>query len=318
MTNSPLLSLEEIVSRVKIDQAIPEGLTSHTIYKDEQLGTFKIRRYDSVESAKTQEQLLLRLEGIASCQNFLGRWEDFLVFQFLELPDLGRNDPDDKLFFHIGKFLASINKIDQTGVRPEQMDEEVSGWLKRFVKLAFLPKRIIPRVTSTYQHLRPSNLTVCIDYWDAMPHNFAVHDENFFLLDEKHLRPSFPFVGLVKPAWFLPIGKYNMVRQGYEREKPLQAFDRHFPFFEFYYLLVALYFYSLAGAAGRISLEQNPRFLDFRERLIKTACADSPGDILYSELHFFARQPKNFLSLLRRKIRRNRISTKNMVYSPES
>jgi hypothetical protein len=135
-----------------------------------------------------------------------------------------------------------------------------------------------------------------------MPHNFGWVGNRLTMLDEKHLCPSFPGVGLVKPALLFSQPDWQQVRAGYQSLIPLDLFDQHRPFFELYYLGAALYFYSLVHAAGWVSLAQNPRFLAYRDRLIQLAAPGSWRARARGEVHLYRAFPHHIPTLLRRRL----------------
>ncbi len=126
-----------------------------------------------------------------------------------------------------------------------------------------------------------------------MPHNYGWYDGQLLMLDEKHLRPSFPGVGLVKPSFLLSPMDWQQVRAGYTSTASATTYNRNRSFLEFYYLVAALYFYSLIHVAERISLPQNPRFLSYRDRLTDLAMQNSVTAVLKSELALYQAFPKH-------------------------
>jgi hypothetical protein len=310
-----LPELARIIQQGRINENAPEGLTNLTFFNDPNLGKLKIRSYDNEESAKFQEKLVLLLKNQVQFPRFLGRWNRSLVFQYLELENLDAEEDKQELLYQIGYFLAKINESDYSGVTPDELDNEVERWLTRFQHMRILTGKTSQKALKKYYSLRPSRLPVSLDYWDAMPHNFGLVSSRYVLLDEKHLRPSFPSVGLVKPSWFLSNGEFTIIKEGYLKSVSCDFYTDNKPFLEFYYLFVALYFYSLASSAKRIQPGRNPRFLDIHERLIQTVCDENPREILANKINFWITHPKDSLFLIKRSYRKNSTTRRLLVHT---
>jgi len=95
---------------------------------------------------------------------------------------------------------------------------------------------------------------------------------------------------------------WKSLSEGYEHVGSLDYFYEFRYFLEFYYLVAALYFYSLTSAAGRVSLGSNHRFLDYRDRLIAIVSARNGISQIKSELHLYTTFPRHIASLLRRRL----------------
>jgi hypothetical protein len=134
-----------------------------------------------------------------------------------------------------------------------------------------------------------------------MPHNFGVADKTVYLVDEKHIRPSFSGVGLIKPSFLFTSQQWEQVRNGYQNVTSLHLFDQHRPFLEFYYLMVALHFYSLIAEAGRVTLDRNARFLHYRDLLIRKVSAGDWIDHLIGDFQLFTNYPAQIPTYIRRR-----------------
>ncbi len=239
---------------------IPEGLTIQNRIKDKTHGALKIRSYATDAEARRIAALLQDAAGKIAYPELLGRWRHHLVFRYLalEISEPADTEPDTE--FQLGIFLGTLN--NQPVVEPSvaELDAEFCGWLDRLQRLALLPGFTTEPLKERYHTSRPLTLPVRLGYWDAMPHNFGWHAGKFVMLDEKHLRPSFPGVGLVKPAFLLSPDKWQRVRFGYGSVASLTVYDRNRTFLEFYYLVAALYFYSLIHVAERVLCRKIPAF----------------------------------------------------------
>lgn len=244
----------------------PAGLTLNQVFDDPALGKVKIRTYDTETAAARMEALLARLDGAIHLPHLYGRRGRHLIFRYLSLD----TEPDlDGIYFGIGETLGRLNQLPAESTSPSSLADEFAGWMRRFSRMGLLPAKITAQALEVYRRTVPQDAVICLDYWDAMPHNFGWSDGVVYMLDEKHLRPGFFGVGLVKPYFLLPPDGWAQVCRGYAGAASLREFERTQPFLEFYYLAAALYFYSLAIAAGRISPIRNPRYLDYRDRFIR-------------------------------------------------
>ena len=283
--------------------AAPSGLTLHRVLNDPQMGRVKVRSYSSELEAIKFEKLITELSGSINLPRLWGRYDRHLVFQFLNL-DQGAAANESGLFFEIGKILGVLNKNQIETDPPEILDAEFSNWMSRFQEMNLLPERVAKQAVDTYLMKRPAKATVCWDYWDAMPHNFGFYENQLYMVDEKHLRPSFKGVGLVKPYFLLPSEQWEQVQQGYRSVFSLRFFEESRIFLEFYYLAAALYFYSLAIEAGRISPIENQRYLDYRDQFIQRATQNRIVDQAVGELQLFSTYPKSTPKIIIRRMKK--------------
>lgn len=292
--------LEQIVRAAASSEQAPYGLTHLRVVKDTPVGAVKVRVYASEQEAQEREALLCSLAGKIHFPEILGRCSEALVFRYLEM-DRPADPGGEAECFELGCFLAVLNST-QADVKVIELDQEFAGWMERFGQMRLIPRHNAQKAAVFYQRIRPPELALCLDYWDAMPRNFGWHQGAYTLLDEKHIRPSFPGVGLVKPSFLLPAHSWRQVRAGYASRASLDGFDRYRAFLEFYYLAAALYFYSLISAAGRAALGRNGRFLDYRDRLVQIVTGGRWQDALASELDLYSAFPQNLPGLLKRRL----------------
>lgn len=297
-----MIRVEELIQMAGEFAAIDEGLTVNRIVQDEFGTWYKIRGYATEDEAKEKELFLQRLAGIVEFPKLIGRWQNFLVFRFISLQDDSAQPGNEFFYHHLGRFIAAINQFEWEDQRAEKFEQEFASWLTRLEKMRLIPPWIARRCNDYYREIYPLGLPVRLDYWDAMPHNFAIYQGHFTLLDEKHLRPSFMGVGLVKPSLLLDACAWKKFSEGYEKLAPLNFFYEFKPFLLFYYLVAALYFYSLTSAAGRVSLAANQRYLDYRDRLIAIVSPPDGYTQIKNELHLYATFPRHITSLLRRRL----------------
>lgn len=294
--------LEEIVSSLSALDPAPDGLTHVRVVKDTRLGAVKVRVYATEAEACEKEALLNRLKGEIDFPKVLGRQQQYLIFRYLDLQTLKDDSPGLEVCFLVGHFLAVLNSVEEDQTNSQALDQEFMGWMHRLSEMRLIPAPVARKACTYYREKRPVDLPVRLDYWDAMPHNFGLLDGRLIMLDEKHVRPSFPGVGLVKPLFLLPAGHWNSLRQGYESLLSLDLFDRHREFIQFYYLACALSFYSLISSAGRASLGRNPRFLAYRDQFTRMACNNNWADQARSELELYTSFSKDLLFLFKRRL----------------
>ncbi len=282
---------------------VPQGLSLSKIISDTPIGHVKIRAYDSEQSARDRANILDRLAGKVRYPELLGRWKQYLLFRYVALDPGETRSAEPELYRQLGRFLALLHS-EEGHTDAGQLDREFSGWLRRLVQTSILPAKIAHRVQRFYVQTRPNALPVSLDYWDAMPHNFGWMNGTLVLLDEKHLRPSFVGVGLIKPLFLLATPEWKSLQGGYTSVRDLSHFDKYRSFLEFYYLVAALYFYALIGLADRVDLAVNLRFLDYRDQLIQRTTDGSWSQLALGELHLYASFPAHIPFLVRRRLSR--------------
>ena len=221
--------------------SIPDGLTIQNRVADSPNGPLKIRSFAAEAEAIRLEALLQALDGKISYPELLGRWRHHLVFRYLPL-ETEPGEPERTTAFQLGRFLGTLNTHPVVDTKPADLDGEFSGWLDRLGRLSLLPAFTIEPLKARYLASRPEALPVRLGYWDAMPHNFGWHGGRLQMLDEKHLRPSFPGVGLVKPSFLLAPQDWQQVRAGYASTASPSLYNRNRFFLEFYYLVAASIF----------------------------------------------------------------------------
>lgn len=302
------INIEWIVNSTRELDDVSEGLTKSSLGNTEEGDPVKIRAYATEEEAREKEDLLNALRDVIDTPEYLGRWRNCLVFRYLAL-EPGISPTDDRDFhYSIGCFLGSINNIQMDDDNAKSIEKEFSSWLERLTGMRLIPHWVMEEAEAFYQCNKPEELSICIDHWDAMPHNFGWSDGVFYLLDEKHLRPSYQGIGLIKPLFLLEHEEWQKLKAGYDSVSPTyQKINAHLDFLKFYYLVAALYFYSLASAAGRISLARNLRYLDYRERLIETVSGWGRFNQLRSEIHLYLTYPRDVPYLLRRRLSARRV-----------
>jgi len=302
--------LQDLITTSNNSSQAPFGLTLNKVLMDTPLGAVKIRSYASVEDAQKIEALLQKLTKIIESPELLGRWQQYLVFKYLEVEPDEIYSREQATYYGIGKFLANLNTIEMPNTNLEDLDTEFIGWLHRLRATGLLPKWIVKKTAQYYQNFQPENLIVRLDYWDAMPHNFGWVGNKLLLLDEKHLRSSFSGVGLIKLLFLCNLNQWNQIRAGYESVAPLTLFDQQQEFLSFYYLVAALYFYSLAAKAGRLVPVKNDRFLQYRDEIIATVTNTNVMPRIFSEFHMLVSFPKYFPNIFTSWLHRLKVTKK--------
>jgi hypothetical protein len=273
--------------------------------------SFKVRLYPNDVWAARQEALLQEIQVEVKTPRLAGRLDRYLVFEHkdVELVQIGERDSE----VHIGRFLGRLAMYTDVSIAAEKLDVEFMDWLNVLAKVGFLPRRLRLSMIDRYEELRPVDPHICMDYWDAMPHNFGWHRDEFVLLDEKHLRYSFEGVGLVKPSILLDEKEFDSVLKGYEEIASSDFYRRSYSFLRFYYWVAALYFYALRGMDGVKHIPANPRLRSYRLGLMQEAGLGlfrrAFEEFLFSVLHpwdsliFFMNhmlEPLSWFNVLRR------------------
>ena len=231
--------------------------------------SFKVRLYPNEGWAARQEILLQEIQAKVKTPQLVGRLDRYLVFEHMDVDPVQIDEHDSDV--HIGRFLGRLAMYTDETMTAEKLDAEFSDWLTVLEKVGFLPKRLRLSMIARYEELRPVDPRICMDYWDAMPHNFGWHRDEFVLLDEKHLRYSFKGVGLVKPSILLDEKDFDSVLKGYEEIASSEFYRRSYSFLRFYYWVAALYFYALRDMDGVKHIPANPRLRSYRLCLMREA-----------------------------------------------
>ena len=254
--------------------------------------TYKVRLYPREDWAAEQEALLELVSDDIQIPGFVGRVDRYLIFEHTEVDQVQVKDLDAAR--NIGRFLGSIAMHATNTPSVQELDGEFSRWLEVLVMVGFFPAGMTTSIENQYQKMRPRELRICLDYWDAMPHNFGWHNEDFYLLDEKHLRYSFEGVGLVKPSILLEEGEFQEVLDGYLMSSSVDNFQAHLSFLAFYYWVAALYFYALRKKDGVRHLPANPRLRSYRLGLMRESGLSFPRRLI-EEVRFSMYHPLDSL-----------------------
>lgn len=289
--------IRELFKKHSLDGPVPAGLTLRKVVPDSPYGPLKLRAYPDAATAEERLHYLdaCRAAGIQApaVRAHEGR---YVIFDLMPVEKAGR---DEKSLRALGHFLGTLNAIPTDPVDPAEFFTEASVWLANLAQTRLLHHRTSRFILDHLKKSLPTGIRTAIDYWDAMPHNFGRHSGDFYLLDEKHTRHSFCGVGLVKPLLIFSEGEWNAVRAGYAEVADLAEFDRCRPFLTYYYLLAALYFYSLITAAGRIDPAVNTRFLRYRRMLLAQTTGLPLRVRIFADLHFILSHPRSLPHLLR-------------------
>lgn len=303
--------LHDLIKTTNNLSKAPFGLTFNNVLMNTPLGPVKIRKYASIDDAKRIEALLLKIANTIEFPELFGRWQQYLVFKYLEIETKDKKLREQATYFGIGRFLANLNTMEMPNTNLEELDTEFFDWLYRFGVMGLLPKWIVKKTHQYYQNFKPENLIVRLDYWDAMPHNFGWVSNKLLLLDEKHLRPSFSGVGLIKLLFLCNIDQWNQIRTGYESVAPLVLFEKQREFLSFYYRVAALYFYSLAAEAGRLVPVKNNRFLKYRDEIIATVTNTNLPSKILCDFHMLVSFPKYIPNIITNRLHCLKVPKKN-------
>ena len=223
----------------------------------------KVRAYPTESWAMRQEQILRRIGGKVRTPQLLGRVDRYLVFDHLEVQEVS-GDRALEFYDNIGRTLSDLASFRYPATEAEQLDSEVHTWLKDLRQAGFVSAWGEGTLWLEYRRLRPERPQVSLGYWDAMPHNFGQVGDEFILLDEKHLQPSFEGVGLVKPSLLLRPESFVRVLSGYRRASSTDFIDEHRRFLMLYYLLGALHYYLMRMREGAKGIPGNARLRSYR------------------------------------------------------
>jgi hypothetical protein len=264
--------VESIIAELdseEINRSLYTELPQKATITTENGASFKVRLYPNEVWAARQEALLQDIQAEVKTPRLVGRLDRYLVFDHIDVEPVQIGEHDSEV--HIGRFLGRLAMYTDQSMTAEELDVEFRDWLNVVAKVGFLPKRLRLSMIDRYKELRPVDPHICMDYWDAMPHNFGWHRDEFVLLDEKHLRYSFEGVGLVKPSILLDEKEFGSVIKSYEEIASSEFYRRSYSFLRFYYWVAALYFYALRDMDGVKHIPANARLRSYRLCLMREA-----------------------------------------------
>jgi hypothetical protein len=170
------------------------------------------------------------------------------------------------------------------------LDGEFESWLQDLLSVGFLSKGVVKSISQRYLAEKPKHPIICLDYWDAISHNFGQHGGKLYLLDEKHLRYSYACVGLVKPSLLMDEDHFSALIRGYGEGDTLHFYRTYRRFLLLYYLVAALHFYAQKQQDGFSRIPANSRLRYYRGNLIRMVWR-SPFRRVLEALAFTIRYP---------------------------
>ena len=261
---------------------------------------WKVRFYPTEAEAESHEAYLRRASQGLPMSALLGRRGACLVFAW---PDIDPSPHDNfELLAGIGEFLAGLGEMACPGTSAEALMGELDVWLNHLEQSRLLSARSRRWVSRRLEATCPERPRVSLEYLDAMPHNFGWIAGKLAMLDEKHLRPSFTGVGLVKPRYILPAAAYKSLRQGFERYCSDEGRSNPDEFLELYYFVYALQFYAQRMSEGERRLPAVARLRRYRRWLVARAAPSSLADVL-ENLRFIAAYPVEAVLFATSKVR---------------
>lgn len=260
----------------------------------------KVRVYPTAQWAADQQTLLSAIEEEVRLPRSLGRIGQVLFFEHLDLEEDAEAGWVD-ISREIGTFLARLWRTGAVDSGSEDLDREFASWLIEFADRGLISPSMSDQIWSKYQELRPDEPATGLDYWDAMPHNFGLGEDELVLLDEKHLRGSYIGVGLVKPSFFLDGESFAAMLAGFSEYASKNPYADHRRFLELYYAGAALHYYVEKIREGGRLVRANPR-LRFYRGLLMRRTTESRADRIRESFRFSLRHPLDSLIFLATKM----------------
>jgi hypothetical protein len=271
-----------------------------TLVNSGDIGRFKVRLYPNEESARKQEQIISRVRNGVPMPKLVGRDGPFLVFQYFSLEGTSAGDLLNTAS-GIGSILRDLSKYKPIGDELIDLDGEFESWLRDLLSAGFLSKGVVKSISQRYHDEKPKHPIICLDYWDAISHNFGQHGGKLYLLDEKHLRYSYACVGLVKPSLLMDKDHFSALLRGYGEGDTLQFYRTYRRFLLLYYLVAALHFYAQKQQDGFLQIPANSRLRYYRGSLIRMIWR-SPVRRVLEALAFTIRYPSSAIHAFVRRL----------------
>ncbi len=248
---------------------------------------FKLRIYPDEAAAAAQAGCLSRLPAELVTPRFLGQLGNVLYFAWLEAAPAS---DDEATFSGIGEYLGRLARLEAPEFTLAALDQEFDEWIGDLKAARLLSPRAAGWLYDAYRRLRPPDVRLCLDYWDAIPQNFGWAGDMLALLDEKHLRPSPEGVGLAKPRLLLPAESFAQMYAGYLKAGRPDVFAEQAQFLELYYMAAALHFYSRMMREGIAHVPSRARLRRYRRWLVARS---APGllSVLGENLWFIVQHP---------------------------
>lgn len=265
---------------------------------------YKFRRYASSGEANEKLRILATLGHALPMTALVAESDQTLCFDYIDSVSF----PDDLASYQaMGRWLGSLCAKTWDWDSPSAFDAYHALWLKDLEESGFFSRSVIQRARVHYEAMRPTEVAVCINYWDAMPPNFGIQSGEAILLDEKHLRMGLSGISMVKPRLFLPAAEYTALAEGYQTTALDKDLQHDQPYLEIVYRTYALWFYLHGMQIGATTYDVNSRLRRFRASFLSThniSALDIRRDRFVFFLHFPQQTTRYFWKRVKRWTRR--------------
>jgi hypothetical protein len=196
--------------------------------------TYKVRAYPDSESARDYTELMGAAKPLFT--RCYGQVDRFLVLEYI---DGSEPDSPGQMPVDIANFLADLAAIP---ARRSPQDDFDTLCMNIEAAGIFQPGTV-ELIRGYYARTGQRNVNWGLEYYDAMPRNFAyTEDGRLVSIDEKHLRVGPRGVSLVKPMEQLPPEEFRALKQAYLARMGSVHFDdpSYHRFLQFYRHMTAL------------------------------------------------------------------------------
>jgi hypothetical protein len=243
-----IVRLSKLQSQSRLTRVpIPSRVVSYSGHQ------YKVRAYPDGEAAQQRLELIGAAEHLFTrCH---GRVDRYLVFEYIDGGKVAGNGPSGacdatesrpyaQILLGIPAFLCEL-----AARRADNSLEHDFDFLCGNIESAgiFRP-RTIELVRRYYTQVQSRPIASGLEYYDAMPRNFALIEEGLIeegklaSIDEKHLRVGPRGVSLIKPMEQLPQEDFSKLKEAYLAKLESVPFDdpEYRRFLRFYRHLTAL------------------------------------------------------------------------------
>ncbi|MBU1977160.1 MAG: hypothetical protein KKA62_04395 [Nanoarchaeota archaeon] len=222
---------------------------------------YKIRRCFSENDAQDIERRILDVCHLDLFPTYLGRYKEWLFFEYLDFPEARRNETED-FWYTLGKITAKLEGVSSSeidvgfGIETPPIPEiEFGSYLHRCVELlqksSYMDKNQTAKIQEALDSFLKTEPRTCYGYLDLLPGNIFMDNQKIILVDEEGLARTMQGLSLIRP---LDIWKNYSPPQGAnckEREKLLEGYQdggANREFYETNELHLGLIYYILKSA----------------------------------------------------------------------
>jgi hypothetical protein len=260
---------------------------------------YKVRAYTSGEAAQRCLDLIATVEHLFTPD--YRRLDRYLVFEYIKGSTVDSNEPAvrEQILVGIPYFLDELATVQIN----DPLEDDFDFLCGNIGSAGIFRPRTMEVIRRYYFQVQSLTITSGLEYYDAMPRNFALTEEGKLVsIDEKHLRIGPRGVSLIKPLEQLSKADFAKLKEAYLSKLDRVPFDdpAYHEFLRFYQDMTVLgavasyrrrevnmYSYSfhssrravlgIVGASPATRLSEEALWLPFWVHQIKSPFQRTPG-----------------------------------------